>query len=229
MVKKEYINERIRLAIAEATDPDIYRTGPPWGEYDPLYNCILALVLRWEPHYSVLDLGCYLGDFTARLQEVGFEKIVGVDISTEAIKYAKQRHPEITFVASDINDLNFENEFDVVVGSGVLNFNHLTKEEYSQTILKIHSFLRIGGYLIEQNPYSAMKKKESSAFKEMDRYFQLVQHLESIKYGRYAYKDRREHGKRRYIRLHKRRDSVQPEKSCFGLYKGILREVYRNI
>ena len=74
------INERIRKA-AEMGDPDFFRTGPPWGEYDPLYNCVLALVLRWEPHESAIDIGCYLGDFTARLAEVGVKKIVGVALA----------------------------------------------------------------------------------------------------------------------------------------------------
>jgi len=205
MVKTEYINRRIRRAIAETGDPDVYRTGPPWGEYDPLYNCILALVLRWEPCESVLDLGCYLGDFTARLREVGFKKIVGVDISTEAIKYARQRHPETTFIASDIIDLKFKSEFDMVVASGVLNFNHLTEEEYLKVVSKIRGFLHDGGYLIVQDPMSAMKDREEFALKELDRYFQLIHCLESTKFGEYAYEGRREHGEHRFIRLYKKR------------------------
>ena len=205
MTKKDYANKRILASITKNGDPDVYRTGPPWGEYDPLYNCILALVLRWKPTNSVLDLGCYLGDFTARLREVGFKKIVGVDISTEAIKYAKQRHPEITFLASDIFDLNFKDEFDVVVASGVLNFNHLIEAEYRKIISKIYGFLREGGYLIVQNPRSAMKKKEGFAFKETSKYFQLIQHLECTKYNKYAYKGRREHGDHRYVRLYKKK------------------------
>lgn len=205
MAKKDYTNKKILASIAKNGDPDFYRTGPPWGEYDPTYNCILALVLRWKPHESVLDLGCYLGDFTARLKEVGFKKIVGVDISTEAIKYAKQRHPEITFLVSDINDLTFKNEFDLVVASGVLNFNHLGEVDYCRVLPKIHGFLRKEGYLIMQNPQSAMKGKEDVAFKEMNKYFQLIYHLESTRHGEYAYKGRREHGKHRSIRLYRRR------------------------
>lgn len=156
MVNPHYLNNMIRLSIAKTDDPDAYKTGPPWGEYDPLYNCILALVLRWEPHESALDLGCCLGDFTARLREVGFERIVGVDVSTDAIKYATQRHPKITFFASDIFDLTFKDEFDLVIASGILNFHQLTKEEYIKAVSKIHDFLRKGGYLIVQNPQSAM-------------------------------------------------------------------------
>jgi len=205
MDRKEYINKRILSAVAETNDPDVYKTGPLWGEYDPLYNCILALVLRWEPHESALDLGCYLGDFTARLQEVGIKKIVGVDISTEAIKYAKQRHPNIVFVASDIVDLGFEDEFDLVIASGVLNFNHLNKERYRKVVRKIYSFLHSGGYLIIQNPKSAMKRKRNWAFKELSKYFELLHHLESTKYGEYAYKGRREHGKHRYMRLYRKK------------------------
>jgi len=205
MVNPHYLNNMIRSSIAETDDPDTYKTGPPWGEYDPLYNCILALILRWEPHESALDLGCCLGDFTARLREVGFERIVGVDVSTDAIKYATRRHPDITFFASDIFDLKFKDEFDLVVASGILNLHQLTKEWYCKAVPKIHGFLHKGGYLIVQNPESAMKGKRGFAFKELDKYFQLVHHLESTKYMNYAYPGRREHGKHRYIRLYKKR------------------------
>ena len=187
-------------------DPDFFRTGPPWGEYDLLYNCVLALVLRWEPHESAIDIGCYLGDFTARLAEVGVKKIVGVDASAEAIKYARQRHPEITFIASSIVDLELNEKFDLATASGVLNFNHLSKEEYTKAIVKIHGLLRSGGYLIIQNPRSAMKFKERFVANNIKKYFQLLQDLELTKHADYAYKGRREHGKHRHVRLYKRID-----------------------
>lgn len=199
------IDKRIREA-AEKGDPDFFRTGPPWGEYDPLYNCILALILRWEPHESVLDVGCYLGDFTARLTEVGVKRIVGVDASTEAIKYAKQRHPDITFIASSIVDLDLNERFDLVTASGVLNFNHLTTDVYEKAIRKIHSLLKKGGYLIIQNPRSAMKFKDRFTIRKIRKYFQLLQSIEMTKHADYAFEGRREHGKHRYVRLYKRID-----------------------
>jgi ubiquinone/menaquinone biosynthesis C-methylase UbiE len=205
MTKSEYMNSRIATSLLETGSPDWYRIGAPWGEYDPLYNCILALVLRWEPHESVLDVGCYLGDFTARLKEVGFKNIVGADISTEAIKYARQRHPEISFIASDIFNLVFKDEFDLVVASGVLNFNHFTEAEYNKAIPKIHGFLHDRGYLIIQNPKSAMKGREGFTLKELDKHFQLIHHLKSTKYADYAYPSRREHGEHRDIRLYRKK------------------------
>jgi trans-aconitate methyltransferase len=205
MVRPEYMNKRIASAVEENGDPDVYRTGPPWGNFDPLYNCVLALVLRWEPLESVLDLGCYLGDFTVRLREVGAKRIVGVDISTEAVKYANARYPGIDFIASDIADLEYVDEFDLVVASGVLNFNHLSKDDYPRRVSKIHGFLHDGGYLIIQNPESAMKRRKSFAFKELGKYFELLHHLESSKYGDYAYPGRREHGKSRFMRLYRKR------------------------
>jgi len=204
-VSKISVNEKIRKA-SELGDPDFYRTGPPWGEYDPLYNCILALILRWEPHESALDIGCYLGDFTARLAEVGVKEVVGVDVSKEAIKYARIRHPEINFIVSNIIDLELEEKFDLVTASGVLNFNHLTTKVYEQAIKKIYSLLRSEGYLIIQNPKSAMKFKERFTVKKIEKYFQLLQSIEMTKHADYAYKGRREHGKSRYIRLYKRRN-----------------------
>jgi len=205
MTKSEYMNHRIARSLLETGSPDWYRTGPPWGEYDPLYNCILALVLRWEPHESALDLGCFIGDFTARLKEVGFKNVVGVDVSTEAIKHAKQRHPDISFLVSDVSDLIFEDAFDLVVASGVLNLLHHTEEEYPKAVFKIHGYLHDGGYLIVQNPKRAMKGREIFAFKEVGKYFQLLHHLESTKYVDYAYLDRREHGKHRDFRLYRKK------------------------
>ena len=77
---------------------------------------------------------------------------------------------------------------------------------YEQAIKKIHSLLRSGGYLIIQNPKSAMKFKERFTVKKIEKYFQLMQSIEMTKHADYAYKGRREHGKHRYVHLYQRID-----------------------
>ena len=202
--RKEYMNRRMIKAIEEIGDPDVYRTGPPWGNYDPIYNCILALVLQWEPHESVLDLGCNLGDFTCRLRKVGFKKIVGVEVSSVAVEYARKRHSEIEFLASDILDLTFEEDFDWVIASGVLNFRHFSKEEYTLLVPKIHSFLRAGGYLVEQNPLNAFRDVaygKTVSLEILSEYFDLIISLQYSIKKKYAYPGRRAHTKVRRINL----------------------------
>ncbi len=51
----------------------------------------------------VLELGCGLGDFTARIGALGV-KVIGMDISPTAIAKARERHPSIEFVAGSITD-----------------------------------------------------------------------------------------------------------------------------
>lgn len=66
----------------------------------------------------ILDLGCGTGRHSLELARRGFD-VVGVDIDERFIEkaknMAKEEQLEVSFVQSDIRDLKFENEFDVVL------------------------------------------------------------------------------------------------------------------
>lgn len=84
---------------------------------------------------KVLDLGCGSGYGSKILDEAGAEKVVGVDVSKETIKYAKSKYRSrhLTYKLGNATDLIFKNDsFDMVVCFELLehvsNDNKLIKE-----------------------------------------------------------------------------------------------------
>jgi len=58
------------------------------------------------PGARVIDLGCGSGTFTALLARAGFDS-VGLDISAKLVAVGRRKHPQIEFVAGDIERLPF--------------------------------------------------------------------------------------------------------------------------
>ncbi len=59
----------------------------------------------------ILEIGCGFGHLTDALRLAGFSS-VGVDISSEAIKKARAKHPESVFFERPISDVRLLEEFD---------------------------------------------------------------------------------------------------------------------
>lgn len=75
--------------------------------------------LRSDPSNSmwILDAGCGTGGLAEKLVRIG--TVVGLDISSQALSYAKQK--PLTLVQGSVNDLPFRNDsFDVVTSISVL-------------------------------------------------------------------------------------------------------------
>lgn len=69
----------------------------------------------------ILEVGANIGVQLAYLQEMGFEKLYGVDINREAIETSKANLKGIDIILASALDLPFkENCFDLVFTSGVL-------------------------------------------------------------------------------------------------------------
>ncbi|GAB4225740.1 MAG: class I SAM-dependent methyltransferase [Chlamydiales bacterium] len=83
---------------------------------------------------SILDVGCGGGFFAAKLaKKFPKTQVVGIDISTDAIKFAKNRFenatfPNLSFMVKNILEDKFSHQvFDIVTST--LVFHHLTDEE----------------------------------------------------------------------------------------------------
>jgi SAM-dependent methyltransferase len=78
------------------------------------YHRRLAEIYRTlvEPGLRVLEIGCGRGDLLARLEP---SYGVGVDFSSEMIRRAGARHPQLTFVQADAHALPFTQTFDVII------------------------------------------------------------------------------------------------------------------
>jgi SAM-dependent methyltransferase len=86
---------------------------------------------------SILDFGCGKGDFYGFMREQGMVcRYCGLDVNENLIKMAKTKYPEAEFVAADIDDVDFDREFDVVIACGVFNLRIAGIEESMKVILK---------------------------------------------------------------------------------------------
>ncbi|MCX7968299.1 MAG: methyltransferase domain-containing protein [Armatimonadetes bacterium] len=97
---------------------------------------------------KVLDLCCGQGRHSLELARRGFQ-VVGVDLS-EALLYAAKQRAEregltITFLQSDMRDIDFVNEFDAVINM-FTSFGYLENEaEDGKVLEKVSQALKEGG------------------------------------------------------------------------------------
>lgn len=73
-------------------------------------------VMTLRPH-TVLDAGCGSGRVAVELARRGVD-VVGADADPSMIAAARRRGPEITWVVSDLAELDLGRSFDVVVMAG---------------------------------------------------------------------------------------------------------------
>src|SRR5215510_7383081 len=67
-----------------------------------------------ENRVSALDIGCgSSGRFIEVFIQNGFT-LAGVDVSTEMIALARQRHPDVTFYAADICTWQIPQKYDLI-------------------------------------------------------------------------------------------------------------------
>ena len=120
------------------------RGREPNGYQNRRSEAILAL-LQGLPlnRPRILDFGCGTGWFTKRLASLG--EATGVDLSEDAIAWAKSQDSESTYIAANLYDVRFPTRyFDVVISQEVIA--HV--EDQPAYMRRISAMLKPGGYLI---------------------------------------------------------------------------------
>lgn len=110
------------------------------GLNDVLEQPALRALLPCLKSIRILDIGCGMGQFVSYCIEQGAEKVVGTDISSKMVAFAKQneRNGKADFICSAVEDLQFEEAtFDLVVSSLVLHY----VQDYRGIVSKIHKWL----------------------------------------------------------------------------------------
>jgi ubiquinone/menaquinone biosynthesis C-methylase UbiE len=109
---------------------------------------IQFLKTQLKPGGCVLDLACGTGRHTILLNAAGFG-MVGLDVSLNLLKIAKQRDPAIRLVRGDIRFLPFKAAAFCVVISMDTSFGYLSSEEADlQGLVEARRVLRRRGELI---------------------------------------------------------------------------------
>lgn len=113
-------------------------------------------MLRPQGGERVLDMACGSGRHSLELARQGFS-VVGVDISPELIEIARSEAEgqpgEVSFVQCDLRELDFEDEFDIVLNlnDGAIGYLE-TDEENHRTFEVIARALKPGGKNLVQLP-----------------------------------------------------------------------------
>jgi 2-polyprenyl-3-methyl-5-hydroxy-6-metoxy-1,4-benzoquinol methylase len=147
---------------------------------------VYKFLAQYAAGKAVLDVGCGTGYGTALLAQSAKE-IVGIDISKQAIRFAKRRYPEVSFLRMDAHALTFApNTFDFIVSTE--NFEHL--RDQAGHLRQLTSVLRQDGlcFIATPNPEMFCGQKNSFHTKEnsfqelttlLDSYFDRVTILEN--------------------------------------------------
>lgn len=113
-------------------------------------------MVRPQGGERVLDLACGSGRHSLELVRQGFS-VVGVEISSELIEIARREAEsqglEATFIEGDLRELDFEEEFDIVLNlnDGAVGYFE-TDEENHRTFEVISRALKSGGKNLIQVP-----------------------------------------------------------------------------
>lgn len=116
----------------------------------------------------LLDLACGEGIYTRKLKSLGAERILGVDISAEMIRLAREeeaQHPlGCEYLLHDVLTLDLHEQFDLVTGMYLLNYAR-TKDELLQMCRVVYSSLKDNGLFIgfNDNPNNQLKNYGSYA------------------------------------------------------------------
>lgn len=120
-----------------------------WVEDTENQVSFIIKTLELKGDERILDLACGYGRHALSLAAKGFS-VVGVDITKDyiddATKVAKANMYNVTFIQSDIRDISFSNEFDVVLNLADGAIGYLETDEENLKIFDVISCaLKKGG------------------------------------------------------------------------------------
>jgi SAM-dependent methyltransferase len=151
-------------ATASEIPPDWYlrafpveeTTRRPWADKTEAEVDRVLGMLGASGSERVLDLACGTGRHALELARRGFS-VVGVDIARDLLDVAEgdasSESLEVTFVEADLRELNFEDEFDLILSlnDGAVGYFE-TEEENHRTFEVVARALRSGGGHLMQLP-----------------------------------------------------------------------------
>lgn len=136
----------IRSAASEATAAHFDRLALRWGDDVRAadWSSSRSQELRFEALLELgdfdgarlLDVGCGRGDFLTVLDDHGIQCVyIGLDLSKEAIRLARLRHPQAEFRVGDVLSAPLGG-FDYLIGSGIHSVRTGNNEERARRMIK---------------------------------------------------------------------------------------------
>lgn len=139
--------------------PDVYATHSK-GQAIWAKELIEKIALRGDE--SILDVGCGDGKITDYLSTLTSGEVVGIDLNTDMIAFAKNRFKRPDFQQMDAQSILFEDRFDVVFSNAALHWasNHdaVVRGVYKALKSGGKAILQMGGYGNAKDVFSALDK-----------------------------------------------------------------------
>lgn len=92
--------------------------------YFPFYKIQSYVVKFVQGRDFALDIGCGTSSLASDLSYTGFKKVIGLDISSNAISAMKERYssnPDITWIVGDCMAIKSEKKFDAIFDKGTMD------------------------------------------------------------------------------------------------------------
>jgi len=118
-----------------------------WERKNEIPNLVLEYFTDLLPeNFSVLDMGCNIANWYIKLKGVGAGRYVGIDASLTGIELAKKRYPNERFDLCKLQDMQFEEDFDLAFCHTVLQHTNINSKR--AILPKIWKALKPGGIFV---------------------------------------------------------------------------------
>ncbi len=130
---------------------DFYNdSAQKWDEEWDNNNMMLPYLKKFRTYFinkpRILDLGCNSGYESRRLAKLNAE-VIGIDISEECIKIAKDKNDNILYYIGDMrDDLTYLGMFDGVIA--LASLIHINGQDIKVVFKRIAAILKTGGYFM---------------------------------------------------------------------------------
>ncbi|MBK6762872.1 MAG: methyltransferase domain-containing protein [Micrococcales bacterium] len=94
---------------------------------------------------SVIDIGCGTGIHAAELAARGYD-VLGVDVDVAMLERAAVEHPEVTFLAGDVQTLTLDRRFDAAISNAALHW----MPDQAEALRAIRAVLRPGAQFVAE-------------------------------------------------------------------------------
>jgi SAM-dependent methyltransferase len=128
----------------------------------------LEPIIAGRTGLRLLDAGCGTGGFLAWAAENGaFSRLVGVDVSPEAIAIAGRDIPRVELHVASLSRIPLESEsFDVVVANDVLQ--HVHEHEVGRALAEMRRVLAPGGVVLVRTNGGRVARRERNDWRLYD-------------------------------------------------------------
>ena len=131
-----------------------------WYNNESVLPYLKHLMTLLPKNPTIVDLCCGAGYESMRLKNLG-AKVIGLDLSKNSIKIAKERNPEISFYVQDmLKDYSYVGKVDGLIC--VAGLIHLENDKLPLAFQNMHTILNDNAYTLIVVREGSGKRKESS-------------------------------------------------------------------